>query len=159
VPNRVVVDAGGVDPADRAHATVQGLLDQFRRSGTGQNAALREGDLLDGDPVGEPVRHGGDGGDPVQPHLGVDVGMGTHVRRARGDHALQQRRHPVHVGQAELATAASLVGDPIGQCIPGGVRDPRSAVQRLVQMAVRIDEPGKHETPGDVDDLAARPVG
>ncbi len=62
MPNRVVVDAGGVDPAGRAHATVQSLLDQFRRSGPGQHAALREGDLLDGDPAGETVRHGRDGG-------------------------------------------------------------------------------------------------
>ena len=60
------------------------------------------------------------------------------------------------IRQAELAPAAALVGDPVAQRVAGRVRRPRPAEQRLVQVAVRLDEAGQHQPAGHVDHVAGR---
>ena len=67
------------------------LLQQLRGTRVGQEPVLGERHLLDGDPAVEPLDSGADGLDAAQPDLGIDVGVGAHVRGARGHHPLQQR--------------------------------------------------------------------
>ena len=55
VPDRVPVGSGRVDAADDLDAVPEGLLEQVRRAGAGQDAVLRERNLLDGDPPGSAV--------------------------------------------------------------------------------------------------------
>jgi hypothetical protein len=83
--------------------------------------------------------------DAAQPDLGIDVRVAAHVRRPVGHHPLQQRHDAIDAGNAQLSAAPAIVGDPILERIAGGVRDPRTAVERLVEVAVGVDQSRKGE--------------
>ena len=153
VAHRVAVHAGRVDPADHCRARVEGGVEEVGGAGRGDDAVLGEGDLLDGHQVGQLRRHGRDHLDAAQPDLWVDVGVGAHVRRARGHHRPQQLADALLARDTELMPTGPVVRDPFRQRVPRRVRLPREAGQGLVEMAVRLDQPGQHQAPGDVDHL------
>ena len=105
------------------------------------------------DAPAEPLHRGAHRLDAAQPDLGIDVRVAAHVRRPGRHHPLQQRHDAIDARNAQLAAAPAIVGDPILERIAGGVRDPRPAVERLVEVAVRVDEPRQHESAGDVQHL------
>ena len=153
VAHRVAVHAGRVDPADHRDPACQGLVEELLGAGVGQDAVLWERHLLDAHPVREPGCRLVDRLDPTQPDDRVDVGVGADQRGAEGAHPLQQGGDPVDVRHTELCPAIEVVRDPVGERVAGRVRDPRPAVQRLVEVAVRLDQPGQQQHPGHVDRL------
>ena len=134
------------------------LLEELGGAGVDQEPVLRERDLLDADAPVEPLHGGADRLDAPQPGRGIDVGVAAHVGRAGGHHRLEQRRDAIDVRDAELAAPAQVVPDPVLERVAGRVRHPRSPVQGLVEMAVRVDQPREHEPPGEVEHLRV-PVG
>ena len=153
VPHRVAVHAGRVDPADRLDARLQRLLEQFRGAGVGQHPVLRERHLLHRDPAVEPLDGRAHRLDAAQPDLGVDVGVAAHVRGPGRPPCAPAAPRCGRRRDAELAAAPALVGDPVGERVAGRVRHPRPAVQRLVEVAVRVDEPRQHQPAGHVEHL------
>ncbi len=159
VPYGVAVDASRIEPADHLDPVLQGRFEQFRRPGVRDQPALREGHLLHGDPPTETLGGRSHGLHAPQPDLGIDVGVGANVGGASGHHAFEQGRDAVDIGEAELATPPTLVGDAIGQGIARRMRYPRPAIERLVEVAVRFDQPWEHEPILDIDHLDPRGVG
>jgi hypothetical protein len=153
VPHRVAVHARGIDPADRLHAAAKRLLEQLGGAGIDQQPVLGKRDLLHLDAPAEPQRGGAHRLHAAKPDLGVDVGVAAHVRRAGGDHPLEQRRDAIDARDAELAAPPAVVRDPVRERVAGRVRHPRSSVQRLVEMAVRVDEPRQHQPTGHIEHL------
>jgi hypothetical protein len=77
----IAVKAGGVQAADKVGTGPQRLLEQLRRAAFGDNAALRERDKLDIDPVAIGVAHSQHGLEVGESNVVVDVDM---TARARG---------------------------------------------------------------------------
>jgi hypothetical protein len=153
MPDRVAVHAGGIDAADRLDSLPERLLEQLGGARVAQQPVLRERDLLHRDAPVEPLHRGAHRLDAAQPDLRIDVRVAPHVRRPRHHHPLQQRHNAIDARNAQLAAAPAIVGDPILERIAGRVRDPRPAVERLVEVAVSIDEPRQHEAAVNIQHL------
>jgi hypothetical protein len=156
VPDRVAVHAGGIDAADRLDPARERLFEQLGRAGVGQEPMLRERDLLDADETVELPRRRAHRLDAAQADLGVDVGVAAHVRRPGGDQRPQKRDDALDARYAQLAASPPVVRDPVLERVAGRVRHPRSAVQGLVEMAVRVDQARQHEPVRNVEHLDVR---
>ena len=111
------------------------------------NAALREGDDLDGDEVAEALAHLQDRVQILEAELVVDVDMAAHVQRAAGHHLAHEVGAGLGFGhrprRAHLAFGLDAVGDAVARRLVG---DPGQAEQGLVEMDVAVDQRRQDET-------------
>ena len=96
----------------------------------------------------------------AQLHVGADIDVRAHVRRAARHHVAQQAGALLLGRQLQLVHAPPLVLDAIDQRRAGLVRAPGHAPQRLVEMRVAIHEAGQHQAAGrSMRSVPGRPRG
>ncbi len=137
----IAVDAHWIESAQKVGALGDGRIQQVGRARRAQDAALREGDDLDGDEIAEALAHFQDLVEVLESELVVDVDVAAHVQRAAG----QDLAHQVGAGlclgnrsrRAHLAFGFDAVGDAVAR---GLVGHPGQAEQSLVEMDMAVDQ-------------------
>ena len=124
----------------------QRLLEQLGRARVGQQAVLREGDLLDVTRSVQP--RGGGRARPrrrrARPRDRCRCACGRTWCRRPPSAPAARRCCPGSAAPARARRQRSLAIRS-ASASPRRVRHPRPAVQRLVEMAVRLDQPRQHE--------------
>ena len=148
----VAVDADGIEAAQKVGALGDGGVEQGGRARRAQDAALREGDDLDGDEVAEALADLQDLVEVLQAELVVDVDVAAHVQRAAGHDLAHQIGAGLRFGngarRAHLALGLDAVGDAIARRLVG---HPGQAEQRLVEMDMAVDQRRQDERPFEIE--------
>lgn len=151
--DRVAVDAGRVDAANRSRALGRGLIEQLQHPGTAHNAVLWERHDVEGNRAAEYTLHLADHLNTAQSHTKVNVDVGSHGRRSVPHELARQRERELNTRHAEAVTLLALVGDPtLGRRL-AGVGLPRQSPPGLVNVSMRVDEPGSGDQPGAIKTL------
>ena len=147
----IAIDADGIEAAQKVGALGDGGVEQGCRARRAQDAALREGDDLDGDEVAEALADLQDLVEVFQAELVVDVDVAAHVQRAAGDDLANQIGAGLRFGdgtrRAYLALGLDAVGDAIARRLVG---HPGQAEQRLVEMDMAVDQRRQDERPFEI---------
>ena len=140
--------AQGSSPPTISQPALIACVHQLQRAGPAQQPRLREGDELDVDDVAPVVARRHHALDAPQPVLGVDIDMAADMGRA---HQRATARLPGRLARrldVEPLLVHALIVDLVEQPRADLVGVPGQAPQALVEMGVRLDQPGD-------DDLAA----
>ena len=153
----VAVDADRVETTHQIRALSDRLVEQLRRAGRAQDAALGEGHDLDGDEIAEMLADLQDLMKVAKPELVVDVDMRAHVQGAAGHDLAHQVRAGLELRHGARRAYAALGLDPVRHLVAGGlIGHPRQAEQRLVEMDVAVDQRRQHESSRQIDGVRCR---
>ena len=143
LPDRVAIDRRRVEAAEVVGAGAGRVGEQLEHAGAAQHAVLRERDDLDGERVAVVGDRLADDLDAAQAEPRVDVDVradrGRAVAHELGEHALRDAEGR----NAELVAAGALVADATLGAALAAVRLPGEPPPRLVDVRVRVDEPGE----------------
>jgi hypothetical protein len=148
----VAVDADGIEAAQKVGAFGDGGIEQRGRARRAQDAALREGDDLDGHQVAEALADLQDLVEVLETELVVDVDVAPHVQRAAGHDLSNQIGAGLRFGngarRAYPALGLDAVGDAIARRLVG---HPGQAKQRLVEMDMAVDQRRQEQRPFEIE--------
>ena len=148
----IAVDADGIEAAQKVGALGDGGVEQRGRARRAQDAALREGDDLDGDEVAETLADLQDLVEVLQAELVVDVDVAAHVQRAAGHDLAHQIGAGLRFGngarRAHLALGLDAVGDAIARRLVG---HPGQAEQCLVEMDMAVDQRRQDQRASEIE--------
>jgi hypothetical protein len=151
----IVVDAERIEAANQIAPHFHGLVEQLDGAWAAPDAALRKRHELDIDEGRPGFAQSQHGFDVAQPGHLVDVDMAAHRRRA------VRQREPQKLGTASVdrpveGSAQIFLGlDAALRGVLRAMRLPRKPEQRLVEMNMRVDQGGKHETAAEIDGSGA----
>jgi hypothetical protein len=146
VVHRIAIHRRGVEAAQAVGAQRQRLFEQRRGAGADQHSALRERHQLQRYRLPKPLPGRQHPFDVFQTGADVDVDVAPNVADAGGDRCAKRLRRLLLRRQPQLAPDATFVVGEIADPRAGdAVRLPRQAEQRLVDVSVRVDEPGQQQ--------------
>ena len=155
-PSRSPSMPTGSSPPRRSAPSAMAASSSCGRARRAQDAALREGDDLDGDKVAEALAHLQDLVEIFQAELVVDVDMAAHVQGAAGHHLAHQvgagLRFRDRPRRAHLALGLDAVGDAIAGRLVG---HPGQAEQGLVEMDMAVDQRRQDEAALEIERVGA----
>ena len=142
----------GSRPPRRSAPSAMAASSSVGRARRAQDAALREGDDLDGDEVAEALADLQDLVEVLQAELVVDVDVAAHVQRAAGHDLAHQIGAGLRFGngarRAHLALGLDAVGDAIARRLVG---NPGQAEQRLVEMDMAVDQRRQDQRAAEIE--------
>ena len=149
---QVAVDADRVESAHESRALRDRFVEQLRRAGRAQDAALREGHDLDGDEVAEMLANLQHLMEVPETELIVDVDMAAHVQGAAGHDLAHQVRAGLEFRHRACRAHAALGLDTVGDLVPRRlVGQPGQAEKRLVEMDMTVDQRRQDEGAAEID--------
>ena len=147
----VVVDAGGIEPADEVGALAHRRVEQVGDAGDRHDAALREGDDLDIDEIPRRLAHPQQRVQPAKADLGVDVDVAAQRGRAERDDLVDQPPRARPRPAAPSSRRSSRSRAIRSATVAGPMRLKRQAEQRLVEMDMAVDEAGDEQRAAKID--------
>ena len=123
---------------------------------SGHDAALREGDELNVDPVAISLAHLQHRFEIGETDVVVDIDMAARSRAAVGDQRPNKRGRADFDREGHLMARDALGGDALAHAASLDMRQARRAPMRLVEMDVAVDERGQEELSAEIDALPRR---
>ena len=150
----VAVEARRVQTANEVGAGPQRRGHEVRRPILRHDAALREGDELNVDPVAISLAHLQHGFEIGETDVVVDVDVAPRARGSVGDQRANEGGCAGFDRKRDLAALDALGGDALAHAASLDMGQARRAPMRLVEMDVAVDERRQEELSGEIDALA-----
>src|SRR5439155_21761863 len=119
MPADIVVDAGGIEPADQIGAVADGLIEEVGSSRVGDDSALGKGDDLDIEEVARRLPGAEERMQPGEGNLGIDVDVASQRCRTVRDDAVEKVLRPFLDRIVELAAEFLFSRDAFGNGVAG----------------------------------------